>query len=691
MRLVNKAAPIVKSLGDANVVVLDCETKSLRPHQHGKILAGLGVKPLNGESFYLPFRHKNGTFKQASLSQLLILGEALRGRTLVYHNPKFDLAVLKNDGLDLVNEETLDTVVLVRLVSEEEPSYELKRLAKKYIDESAGERERELKKLMKKMGWETYDQIPAEMIQDYVDGDLEYTEWFFIRSMATIKRRDAANLKNRAGKETRLLADVFDLEKKLTPWLFKMEERGIRLNKSHVKQELAKAKKLTKELESACYVAAGCEFNLHSPPQVRKIFERKGIRSKIKTKKGKDSYSADALKLIKHPLAAALASFRGAKNILDYYAGFDGLMDSEGILHCSFHQAGARTGRFSSRDPNLQNIPVEELDANEMITDRYDDGHAIATLTKEELEGYGAVRAAFIPRPGCFFLMSDWSQVELRVLADYANDSTMIEAFRLGLDIHALTATAAYGPLPLNSTESFTKWWRKMGKDLNFGLVYGMGISLLAAKIGKSKKEAKSFMDAYFTRFGSVGQFLNSTQDACLVKGWVKNKWGRRRYLSPEIVYRAPNFLVQGSSADLMKERLTAVCEALVVAVLKSMPLLTIHDELVNEIPYSEAYDAIPIIVREMETCDRLKVPLKVDLKWSAKSWADKESLDCDSCEGSGVSLDVPKADLITALSNGDTPMLQAAKARKCSSCEGKGWDLNKLRIPKTRKRRESE
>ncbi len=223
-----------------------------------------------------------------------------------------------------------------------------------------------------------------------------------------------------------------------------------------------------------------------------------------------------------------------------------------------------------------------------------------------------------------------------------------------------------------------------MGKDLNFGLVYGMGVTLLAIKIGKSKKEAKAFMDAYFIRFGSVSQFLNRTQDACLAKGWVKNKWGRRRYLSPEIVYRAPNFLVQGSSADLMKERLTAVCEALVAAVLESMPLLTIHDELVNEIPYSEAYDAIPIIVREMETCDRLKVPLKVDLKWSAKSWADKESLDCDNCEGSGVSLDVPKADLITALSNGDTPMLQSAKARKCSSCEGKGWDLNKLRIPRT-------
>ncbi len=310
MNLIGTAAPAIEALGGCDVVVVDTETSSLKPHRDGQILAGIGVKPLGGESFYLPVRHENGAFRQASMRQLRLLGDALKGRTLVFHNPKFDLAVLKNDGVDLVGEEVLDTVVLVRLVSEDEHSYELKRLAKKYArslrpddPDSVGASEKALRKLMRDRGWETYDQVPAEMIQDYVADDLEYTEFFFVKSMATIRRRDAANLKGRDGRKTSLLAGVLDLEKRLTPWLFRMEERGVRLDRGHVRKELAKARKLVGELEARCYVEAGEEFNLHSPPQVRKLFEARGIPSRVKTRKGKDSYSKDALKLIDRPLA----------------------------------------------------------------------------------------------------------------------------------------------------------------------------------------------------------------------------------------------------------------------------------------------------------------------------------------------------------------------------------------------------
>ena len=705
MQLVSRAAPIIEALKGAEVVVVDTETSSLRPHRDGRILAGVGVKPVGGECFYMPIRHSNGSFKQATMRQLGLLGDALKGKTLVYHNAKFDMAVLKNDGVDLVGEETLDTVVLVRLVSEEEPSYELKRLAKRYAThicpedpESVGAQQKELRKLMRKNGWETYDQVPAEQICDYVTDDLEYTEFFLLRSLATIARRDEANLKARNGKPTALLTDVLGLEKRLTPWLFRMEERGVRLNRSHVKRELAKAKRLTGELERACYEAAGQEFNLRSPPQIRKLFEGMGVKSAVKTKKGKDSYNSDAMALIDDPLAAAITSFRGADNIKNYYAKFDELMDADGVLHCSFHQAGARTGRFSCREPNLQNIPKEGLKIEDLLADpsgslvnnvgfegNRGDGKT-SLLTMEELKGYGAVRAAFVPRPGHFLLLADWRQVELMVLADYADDPTMIEAFRLGLDIHALTATAAYGPWPPDATEAFAKWWRSMGKGINFGLVYGMGVALLAKKIGKSKAEAEVFMAAYFARFPGVRLWLDRMTN--IGKGWAKNKWGRRRYLPQEAMYKMPNFLVQGTSADLMKQRLTAVCEALAAAVLAAMPLLTIHDELMNEIPYEEAYDAIPIIAKEMETCGNLKVPLKVDLKWSAKSWADKEPLDCDGCGGSGVALDVPKADLVTALAAGDTATLRAANDKPCGECGGRGWDLNKLRVPRTTKRR---
>ena len=711
MQLVSRAAPIVEALKGVEVVILDTETSSLRPHRDGRILAGLGVKPLGGEGFYLPIRHQNGAFKQASLAQLREVGRALRGKKLVYHNPKFDWAVLKNDGVDLTGEDTEDTVVLVRIVSEEERSYELKALAKKYLGDAAVAPMRELKKLMKSMGWTTYDQVPAEMILDYVGHDLKLTEYFWTRATARIAKLDAANLKERGDRKTNLLADVLALEKTLTPWLFKMEERGVLMDREHVHEELGATRELVGGLERACYKEAGEEFNLHSPPQIRKVFEAAGVRSVVKTKKGKDSFSKDALKLIDHPLADVVTRFRGAKNILDYYAQFEELMDAEGVIHCSFHQAGARTGRFSCREPNLQNIPrddtagrlanaekagaavngkgrgktAEDLETvrrfaergRKLIREETEDGFRL--LTEEELEGYGRVRKAFVARPGHFLLMADWSQVELRVLADYAGDQTMIEAFRLGLDIHALAATAAYGPLPAGSDETFRKWWRLMGKGINFGLVYGMGVGLLAIKIGKSKEEAKAFMGAYFRRFGSVRRFIDETQERCQGKGWVKNKWGRRRNLPFEAVYKAPNFLVQGSSADLMKERLVAVCEALVAAVLEALPLLTIHDELISEIPYAEARSAIPMIAREMETCTRLKVPLKVDLKWSPTNWADAKPLDCDDCEGSGIAVDVPRETLITALHDGDTKTLHDAAARPCGSCVGHGWDLDKI------------
>ncbi|KKL05405.1 hypothetical protein LCGC14_2606350, partial [marine sediment metagenome] len=339
MQLTTKAAPIVEALSNSDVAIVDTETSSLYPWRDGKILAGIGVKPLGGEMFYLPVRHKNGG-KQASHKQLQLVCEALRGKTLVFHNPKFDLAVLWQDGIDLVDEEVLDTVVLVRLVAENEPSYELKRLAKKFVDATAGESQKALKALMKKMGWETYDQVPADMIADpYVTDDLRFTEGLYVKAWPFIKKRG--------------LEELLELEKRLTKKLFHIERRGFQLDPEYVESEFETVSTLIDALEEEAYeyarkalkkkvrelgvnkltreylkagkkariellaeydedvkklligltclneerkvsktkIVLSGTFDIYSPHDVRKIFEGMGIRSDVMTEKGAPSWA----------------------------------------------------------------------------------------------------------------------------------------------------------------------------------------------------------------------------------------------------------------------------------------------------------------------------------------------------------------------------------------------------------------
>ena len=779
MQLTTKAAPIVEALSDSDVVIVDTETSSLYPWRDGKILAGIGVKPLGGEMFYLPVRHKNGG-KQASHKQLKLVCEALRGKTLIFHNPKFDLAVLWQDGIDLVDEEVLDTVVLVRLVSENEPSYELKRLAKKFVDATAGESQKALKALMKKMGWETYDQVPAEMIADpYVVDDLRFTEGLYVKAWPFIEKRG--------------LEELLELEKKLTKKLFHIERRGFQLDQKYVESEFETVSTLIDALEDEAYgyarkalrkkvrefgvnkltkeylkagkkarlellaehdedvkklliglvclyeerkvsktkIVLSGTFDIYSPHDVRKIFEGMGIRSDVTTDKGAPSWAKTALAVIEHPLADTIVKCRGTKNIRNYYFNFLKLMDPDAVLHCSVHQAGTRTGRMSCRDPNLQNIPrfeaftgavtgaiasmkrlkkkQEEIAAKQAKEkkQRYAavgktqisfDGEAAQEILSEfEGELFGKVRGAFVPRPGCFLLSVDWQQVELRIFADYAEEIELLRTFDLGLDVHRMTALAAFGSLPdPKKNEQMYKWVRNMGKQIAFGLLYGMGISLLAVEIGKEKEEAQEFMNRYFARFKHAKKFIDDMHVKCEKEGFAIDLWGRRRYLPKKEVYKIVNFLVQGTAADLMKDALVRVDE--ILENFDSRILITVHDELIFEIPYSEANEVIPLIIKEMETCDRIKATLRCDAAWAPERWSqmyeDKYSalcdLSCGMCKGKGhlVSLPGVQSDtvediLLTALYEHNTSLLDKAEISPCDACGGDGYDLSKIKEPK--------
>lgn len=673
MKLVTSASPIIEEIGDTKTLIIDTETSSLFPHKNGRILAGIGVKPLCGEGFYMPFRHShNIAYPNASLKELERLYEMFLGRTLVFFNAPFDLAVLWNEGLNLLREDIVDVLVNMRLVTENEPSYELRRLSKKYIDDTAIEVEKNVHDLCKKMGWGyrdednefiyRYDLIPPEILfSPYVRNDLRFTENLFLRSMRMIRIND--------------LQDLFALEKRVTKALFWMEARGVHMDTKYIASELASLTKSYDKFEADIYNIAGQKFNIKSTQQLGDIFTSFNVRSPKLTEGGKNkdkkkpAWDKEVLKELEHPLAEAIIKFRTVKKYRDYYVNFEKFMCEGDVIHPSLQQAGARTGRFSCREPNLQNIPVFGGDIDPVTGEKY-----------SELEAslYGKVRSAFIARPDTFFFIPDYSQVELRIFADYADEQDQIKLFALGLDIHAMVALSAFGDLPPKGTDEY-KFKRVIAKNIGFGLRYGLGAAGLGKRINKTTDEAKTFKANYFARFPKVQLFMDRVQQICIERGYVKNRWGRRRYLPPNLSYIAVNFLIQGTAADLMKDAMWRVDCAL--EGYQAQTELTIHDELLIEVPYSEAELVIPIVMREMEMVDtnKIRVPITCDPSWSATSWAAKESMACDTCLGKRKLFSESEEDMLRWLYENKMDRLDSVETTKCADCDGTGYDITKI------------
>ena len=748
VKIVTKADEIIEACKDVSVIILDTETSSLRPWTNGKILAGLGIKPLDGEMFYLSFRHKDT--RNASLIELKKFFDWFfslvrrRRPVLVFHNPKFDMAVLYQDGVDLSDDDITiyDTATMVRLVSEDEFSYELKVLGDKYYPLEEGEKhfkdvEKDLKDYMRKNAcFEIdadgekqfrYDWVPAPLIANpYVKNDLLLTEFFYKRCIETIEKRD--------------LEELLAMEEQLTHTLFNMERYGALVDMDFITKEKKAVEKLIAELKKECHILAenslsklkteGAEkaltellslpndFQTSSPHFIKRMLEGMGLESPIKTKKGgKSSWNKIALTTMEHPIAETIVKCRAATNILNYYKTFIDFRDGDDIIHPNFYQSGTKSGRLSCREPNLQNIPAMNVGftgsragaqvSAEKLRQRIEQEEKAENERKEKKARYtaigraqigvdeevqeaitsafearlfGKVRGAFIPRPDSILISVDWQNVELRIFADYAGEKEMMEAFRLGLDIHRLTARAAFGIIPdeKENPELF-KWVRSMGKQIAFGLLYGMGVKLLSAEIGKPESEAKKFMSNFFGRFVNAKTFIRLVGKRLEAVGYLKDKWGRRRYINADRAFTGPNFLVQGTAADLMKDALNRVERML--RKYESKCVITVHDEIIFNIPYHEIEEVIPLIVREMETCEKLTCVLKCDVEWSKERWSEIKSISCDTCDGKGLTTEMSKYELIEALYENDKEKIARAVVETCSDCNGVGYKLEKIKI----------
>ncbi len=401
-----------------------------------------------------------------------------------------------------------------------------------------------------------------------------------------------------------------EIEAPLVPVLVAMEEAGVALDVGYLAGMSAELAKELARLETEIHDLAGEAFNINSPQQLGVIlFEKLGYPAGKKTKKTK-SYATGAevlegLAAAGYPLPVLLLKYREITKLKGTYVdALPALLGADGRLHTRFNQAVAATGRLSSANPNLQNIPV-----------RTELGQRI--------------RRAFVAAPGQLLLVADYSQIELRVLAHLAQEETLIEAFRRGEDIHRATAAVVFGAAP----ELVTAEQRRAAKTINFGILYGIsGFGLAQNLGGMSPKEADRFIQAYLDRYPGVRRYVEETEESARRTGKVETLYGRVRWL-PDINSSnwnlrenarrmAINARIQGTAADLMKMAMIRVAHRLEAEQPEARLLLTVHDELVLEVPEGSEAEVGLLVGTEMEGVAQLTVPLSVDVAWG-KSWYD--------------------------------------------------------------------
>ena len=408
--------------------------------------------------------------------------------------------------------------------------------------------------------------------------------------------------------ETNGVKELFEeIEMPLVPVLAYIERNGVRINTEALKETSRHFTIRMREIEEEIYKLAGMEFNVSSPKQVGEVlFDRLKILEKAKkTKTGQYVTSEEVLESLKgkHQIVEKILDYRGLKKLLSTYV--DALPElinpKTGRIHTSFNQTVTATGRLSSSNPNLQNIPVRDDDGKE-------------------------IRKAFIPDDGCEFFSADYSQIELRIMAHLSEDDNMIEAFREEQDIHAATAAKIY---KINIDE-VTREQRSKAKTANFGIIYGISVFGLAERLNVDRKEAKELIDGYFENYPKVKAYMDESIRSARDKGYIETIFKRKRYL-PDINSRnavvrgyaernAINAPIQGSAADIIKVAMIRIYKRFMDEGIKSKMILQVHDELNFSVLREEKEKVQQIVISEMEAAYKMKVPLLADCGWG-QNW----------------------------------------------------------------------
>jgi len=583
----------------ANPLAFDVETTGVDEHRAGLVGLALGWDEGPDANVYIPVTHQDGDQLSLALIQEKI-GPVLADESAekLAHNAKYDLIVCRRHGLP-VQGRFIDTMIGEFLLDPGSRSLGLKALAIKYL---GIEMTPIVDLIGKGRNQTTMDTVSIGRVTDYAAADVDMTRriWEKIRPQL---------------QETGLMGLFRDLEMPLIPVLADMEMHGVLLDASYLQQMAGELRSRLEALAGEIYEYVGYEFNLNSTQQLSDaLFNTLGLptRGLKKTKSGHYSTAASVLEGLRgaHPVVDLLLEYRQLTKLLNTYVeALPRMINPQtGRIHTSFDQTGAETGRISSNNPNLQNIPV-----------------------RSELGR--RIRKAFIAPAGHYLLAVDYSQVELRILAHISGDERMLESFAQGLDIHAATASLVYG-VPI---EEVTSQQRAVAKMMNFATSYGVSPYGLSTRAGISMEEARQFMATYFSTYPGVRRYLDETIARAKRQGYVETLLGRRRYFpvlkstarvsqqARAAAERAAiNFPIQGSAADILKIALREVHRKLREQGFAARMILQVHDELVLETPIAEMEAVAPLVVATMESAYELQASLKAEPEYGP-NWYDMQ------------------------------------------------------------------
>ncbi len=572
-------------------IAIDTETTGLYPY-HGDHLFSISMTT-DKEEYYFNFNEYPSLPSDLVLTpqDMEVVRKALIvPKTWIMHRASYDLAILANDRVYL-NGHYYCTKSGARIQYNEHTKYSLADCGERIGVKKDMAVENYIKKNKlytlveingEKIKKPRYDLVPFELISKYAmqDARVTYELWSFQTERVKQKSYSLPINKNNP-------LMVLDNEVRLQKTLHRMEQAGVKVDLPFCKRAITHYQDEIISAEKEFTALTGREFILSG-----KVFEELFQDEKSKwgvTEKGNPSFDGDILKTLEHPAAKAVCRYKEAKSQIDFFHNFLHYADKDGTLHTVLEASGTRTGRFSSHSPNLQNLKKDEGD---------------------ELKKEFVVRRVLVPREGHIFVMIDKKQMEYRLMLDYANAKELVAKVAAGEDVHQATADIA-------------KCTRSQAKQINFGILYGQGIKNLAKSLGTSEYQAKQLQNSIFDAAPEIKQFIRSAINIAESRGFVFNWFGRICYFPKrDTCYKAPNTLIQGGCADIMKVAMNR-CDEFLLG-FRTKLVLNIHDELVFEVPEGEEY-IVPQLAEIMKTSYPHKhLPMDVDIEFSRKSLADK-------------------------------------------------------------------
>jgi len=582
-----------EKISEKGYVAIDTETDSLNAIEAN--LIGFSFAISNNEACYIPIKHLEKS-PQIELNQaLVILKEIMEDQSIlkILHNKKYDGLVLQKYGISIAPYD--DTMLISYSIGSGGIRHNLDALAKNYLSHNALSF-KEIAGTGKNQ--KVFNEIDISTASKYASEDADIT----LRLWKLLKPKLA---------EDRLSSVYETIERPLAKIIMEMEKHGVSVDEKILNKLSEKFASKIKKIEEKCFEVVGVEFNLGSPKQVGEIlFDKLGIKGGKKTPSGSWSTDADTLTFLAsngNVLPKLLLEWRGLSKLKSTYT--DALPTfinkKTNRIHTSYAMSSTSTGRLSSSDPNLQNIPIRNEDGRE-------------------------IRSAFIAEEGSSLISADYSQIELRIIAHMANDNNLKQAFKEKIDIHSLTASEVFG-VPLKDMNNEI---RRRAKAINFGIIYGISAFGLSNQLGISRSEASDYIRSYFEKFPSIKDYMETTKEFAKDNGFVKTLFGRKCIIDSSMS-RGPggkafmdraaiNAPIQGTAADIIKRAMIKIPQTLKKENLSSKMIMQVHDELIFETKDEDVEKTINLVKNEMSNAHKPIIELSVDLEVEAafgKNW----------------------------------------------------------------------